>query len=73
MKYPSVEEVFLIRNRVDKCFEEINKLRADFEAHKEFSIQNINNLNYLMPTKADKQELIDLENRILDKLRDMIQ
>ncbi len=73
MKYPSVEEVFLIRNRVDKCFEEINKLRADFEAHKEFSIQNINHLNYLMPTKADKQELIDLENRILDKLRDMIQ
>jgi hypothetical protein len=73
LKYPSVEEVFLIRNRVDKCFEEINKLRADFEAHKEFSIQNINNLNYLMPTKADKQELIDLENRILDKLRDMIQ
>jgi hypothetical protein len=73
LKYPSVEEVFLIRNRVDKCFEEINKLRADFEAHKEFSIQNINNLNYLMPTKAVKQELIDLENRILDKLRDMIQ
>ena len=73
MKYPSVEEFFIIRNRVDKCFEEINKLRADFEAHKEFSIQNINNLNYLMPTKADKQELIDLENRILDKLRDMIQ
>jgi hypothetical protein len=26
-----------------------------------------------MPTKADKQELVDLENRILDKLRDMIQ
>lgn len=26
-----------------------------------------------MPHKADKQDLIDLENRILDKLRDMIQ
>lgn len=26
-----------------------------------------------MPTKADKKDLLDLENRIMDKLRDMIQ
>ena len=26
-----------------------------------------------MPHKADKQDLIDLENRLLDKLREMIQ
>lgn len=76
LKYPSVEEVFLIRNRVDKlesqlsslrksfsdfekklkslgapiessgadqevvdrCVEEIQKLRADFEAHKDYAI-----------------------------------
>ena len=53
--------------------EELERLRAEFEAHKSYANQNIDNLNHEMPHKADKQDLIDLENRILDKLRDMIQ
>ena len=30
-------------------------------------------LNNTMPTKADKSDLLDLENRIMDRLRDMFQ
>jgi SMC interacting uncharacterized protein involved in chromosome segregation len=58
---------------VDKCVEELNTLRAEFEAHRDEANRNLDQLNAEMPTKADKKDLLDLENRIMDKLRDMIQ
>ena len=58
---------------VDKCIEELNSLRAEFEAHRDDANRNLDQLNTEMPTKADKKDLLDLENRIMDKLRDMIQ
>ena len=58
---------------VDKCIEELNTLRAEFEAHRDEANRNLDQLNAEMPTKADKKDLLDLENRIMDKLRDMIQ
>lgn len=61
------------QEQVDRLTDELARLRAEFDQHKEWSTQNIENLNHEMPHKADKQDLIDLENRILDKLRDMIQ
>jgi hypothetical protein len=33
----------------------------------------VDKLEKEMPNKADRDELIDLENRMLDKLRDIIQ
>ena len=57
---------------VDKCIEELNTLRAEFEAHRDDANRNLDQLNAEMPTKADKKDLLDLENRIMDKLRDMI-
>lgn len=53
--------------------DQLNKLRAEFERHRLEANQNLNDLNETMPTKADKQDLIDLEARLLDQLRDMIQ
>ena len=58
---------------VDKCIDELNTLRAEFEAHRDEANRNLDQLNAEMPTKADKKDLLDLENRIMDKLRDMIQ
>ena len=61
------------QDMVDKCVDEINTLRAEFEQHRDMANASLDKLNQEMPNKADKQDLIDLENRILDKLRDMIQ
>lgn len=58
---------------VDQLNDELERLRADFEKHRDFAEKEITNLNHEMPNKADKQDLIDLENRLLDKLRDMMQ
>lgn len=56
-----------------RAFDELNKLRQEFEAHRDYANSHIDNINNILPTKADKQDLIDLQNSILDKLRDMIQ
>ena len=56
-----------------RCIDELNKLRQEFEAHRDHANAHIENINNILPTKADKQDLIDLQNSILDKLRDMIQ
>lgn len=58
---------------VDRLIDELNKLRQEFEEHRDHANGNIQNINNILPTKADKQDLIDLQNSILDKLRDMIQ
>ena len=52
--------------------DELQKLRSDFEQFKAHADQRIGALEKEMPNKADKSELEDLENRIMDKLRDMI-
>jgi len=58
---------------LDRCIEELNKLRAEFEAHRDEANRNLDQLNNEMPNKADKKDLFDLENRIMEKLKDMIQ
>ena len=57
---------------VDQLMEELEKLRKDFEDNKATHNQRLNNLEDEMPLKADKSDLVDLENRIMEKLRDMI-
>lgn len=61
------------QEQVDRLFDELSRLRAEFEQHRDFAQKHITDLNHEMPHKADKQDLIDLENRLLDKLREMIQ
>lgn len=61
------------QDQVDRLTDDLARLRTEFEQHREFSTKNINDLNIEMPHKADRQDLIDLENRLLDKLREMIQ
>ena len=51
---------------VDRLQEDLQKLREEFEDHRDQSNRNLGDLNQTMPTKADKQDLIDLENRIMD-------
>lgn len=57
---------------LDRCLDELQKLRQEFEAHRDYAADNLRELNNAMPTKADKSDLIDLENRIMDQLRDAI-
>jgi hypothetical protein len=47
-------------------------LRSEFEAHRDKALKNLNDLNTEMPNKADKIDLINLENRLMDQMRDMI-
>ena len=58
---------------LDRIELELSNLRAEFEAHRDHANSNIDELNHLMPTKADKSELVELEDRILEKLREMVQ
>ena len=60
------------QEQFDKMLDDLARLRAEFELHKEYAIKNISELVHEMPHKADKQDLIDLESRILDKLREMM-
>jgi len=54
--------------------EQLEKLRADFEAHRDSTNNSIDLIiNESLPNKADKSDLLDLEGRIMEKLRDMIQ
>jgi hypothetical protein len=47
-------------------------LREEFEAHRDLTNNSLGWLNNEMPNKADKKDLIDLENKLLDQLRDMV-
>mgnify|MGYP000405942276 CR=1 FL=1 len=53
--------------------DELNRLRQEFETYRDASGKRILALETEMPNKADKRDLEDLENRIMEKLRDMIQ
>lgn len=57
---------------VDKLADELARLRADFEKHAGATDNRLMTIENILPTKADKTDLIDLQNSILDKLRDMI-
>lgn len=39
---------------IDRLLDELNKLREEFEAHRDHANTNIDDLNLKMPTKADK-------------------
>lgn len=39
---------------VDRLLAELNKLRAEFEEHRDHANRSIDQLNHEMPTKADK-------------------
>lgn len=61
------------QDAVDALSDEISRLRKEFEMFKETAEKRIKDLETEMPHKANKSDLEDLENRIMDKLRDMIQ
>jgi ribosomal protein S15P/S13E len=50
----------------------LDNLRKEFEQHRDQTNRNLNELNVTMPTKADKADLIDLENRFRDKLDEIL-
>ncbi len=50
----------------------LDNLRREFEQHRDSANRNLNDLNVTMPTKADKADLQDLENRFRDKLDEML-
>lgn len=52
--------------------EEVERLKKELTAHKEQTGKHFILIDGILPTKADKADLIDLQNSILDKLRDMI-
>lgn len=60
------------QGQVDAIIDELKKLRAEFEAHRDQVLPNLNDLNTTMPTKADKSDLEDLENRLMEQMRDAI-
>ena len=39
---------------VDRLVDDLQKLREEFEAHRDQSNRNLSDLNQTMPTKADK-------------------
>ena len=39
---------------VDRLIDELQKLRREFEEHRDQANQHINNINNILPTKADK-------------------
>lgn len=58
---------------LDALSDELNKLRKEFEMFRDEAGKKIKGLEEVMPYKADKKDLEDLENRMMEKLRDMIQ
>jgi hypothetical protein len=48
------------------------KLRADFEAFKKDTSNNFISCQELIGRKVGKEELLELENRIMEKLNEML-
>ena len=51
---------------IDNLLDDLKKLREEFEAHRDLTNNTLGQLTNEMPNKADKKDLIDLENRIMD-------
>ena len=57
---------------LDKLTADLDNLRKEFESYRDHSLKNLQELNQTMPTKADKSDLVDLENRFNDKLNELL-
>lgn len=57
---------------INRLRDMLDTLRADFEKHKGETVRNLQNLNLVMPTKADKMELMDLERRFKEIIDDIV-
>lgn len=57
---------------VDSLKNQLDNLRAEFEKFKQKTNQNLGELNITMPTKADKQDLLDLEARLNERLNEVL-
>lgn len=51
----------------------LNKLQSDVTDHKDDTQRKFINTHSELNTKASKDDLLDLENRLLDKIKEMIQ
>jgi flagellar biosynthesis chaperone FliJ len=51
---------------------QLDNLRKEFNQFRDQATRNLQDLNITMPTKADKSDLVDLENRFRDKLDEII-
>ena len=51
---------------------DIDNLRREFEEHKNLALNNLNELNVTMPTKADKSDLLDLDRKFKERLNECI-
>ena len=47
-------------------------MRDEFNNHRDETNANLNDLNVTMPTKANIDDLNDLENRMMAQIREMI-
>ena len=57
---------------IDGLNDLIDNLRREFEENKKKVEGEIQRINHILPTKADKSDLEDLENRLLEQMKDMI-
>ena len=58
---------------VERLAEELAKLRSEFENHAKETNNRLSVIDGILPTKADKSELLELQNGILDHVRQMIE
>ena len=61
------------QDAVDRLEAELAKLRNDFERHAHDANSRLSDIDGILPTKADKSDLLDLQNAILDRVRQMIE
>lgn len=61
------------QEELDKCKQDLENLRQEFEKHRDQALRNLNQLNNEMPNKADKKDLMELEDRLMQKLSELIQ
>ena len=61
------------QDAVDSLEAELAKLRYDFEKHAHEANSHLSVIHGILPTKADKSDLLDLQNAILDRVRQMIE
>ena len=53
-------------------FDDLSRLRSEFEIHRDFAEKEISTLSKEMPNKADKLELLDLESKLFSQLKEMV-
>ena len=58
---------------VDRLESELAKLRNEFEPHAEETDGRLSTVEGILPTKADKSDLLDLQNALLSRFQEMLQ